>query len=218
MVCFAGLSTVCKRASSLAQKERRKHGKPALTDHLVNKYLSTRSEAGPRAKSWDHVDEWASVIVLEERMAEQEGRHRNMPFPDVTLSAINNRRKQQGCWRLRGRGLNFASCTEAAVWPWTNPPTCQRLGSWVQGPLYWFHRPPRSERGVTFLLSRAQVNFRRSLESACLSILPKHGLKNASVSESFFGGNASYLSSHFSFIHSLDSDVYFLPSLSQVLC
>ena len=136
-------------------------------------------------------------------MAEQEGRHRNTPFPDVTLSAINNRRKQQGCWRLRGRGLNFASCTEVAVWPWTNPSTCQRLGSWVQGPLCWFHRPPRSESGVTFLLSRARVSFRRSLESACLSILLKHGLKNPSVSEGVFGGNASYLSSRFSFIHSL---------------
>lgn len=37
-----------------------------------------------------------SVIVLEEHMAELEGRHRNTPFPDVTVSAINNRRKQQG--------------------------------------------------------------------------------------------------------------------------
>lgn len=36
---------VQKRADSLAQKERREHGKPALTDHVVNKYLSTRSGA-----------------------------------------------------------------------------------------------------------------------------------------------------------------------------
>lgn len=73
MVCFAGSSTVWKRADSLAQEERREHGKPALTDHLVNKYLSARSGAGPCAKSWDHVDEWASVVVLEEHMAEPGG-------------------------------------------------------------------------------------------------------------------------------------------------
>ena len=58
---------MCKRADSLAQEERREHGKPALTDHLVNKYLSAC------AKSWDHVDEWASVVVLEEHMAEPGG-------------------------------------------------------------------------------------------------------------------------------------------------
>lgn len=66
LVGFAVSTTVCERANSLAQEERREHGKPALSYHLMNKYLSTRSGARPRAKSRNHADEWALVFVLED--------------------------------------------------------------------------------------------------------------------------------------------------------
>lgn len=210
---------MCKRADSLAQKERREHGKPALTDHVVNKYLSTRSGARPCAKSWDHIDEWASVIVLEEHMAELEGRHRNTPFPDVTVSAINNRRKQQGCWRLRGRGLNFASPTEAAVWPWTNPLTCQHLGSWVQRLLCWFHQASQERASSWGHIPTVP----------CPSQFQKSGVREPEhlaqtwIEKPFRIGRLFWwkclLPVFTFFTHSLtDSDTYFRPSLSQALC
>lgn len=148
---------MCERASSLAQEERREHRKPALSYHLVNKYLSARSGARPCAMSWDQLDEWASVFVLEECRAEQAGRYRNTPFHDVTVSAINNRRNQQGHWRLTSRGLNFAFSTEVLMWPYTDCLTCWCLGLGSGAPFAGCTGSPTSEHppGVTFLLSSA---------------------------------------------------------------
>lgn len=63
MACFAAPATACMAARPLTQAEGVRPGKPALSCHLVRKCLLAR----PHAKYWDHVDEWASVFVLEEQ-------------------------------------------------------------------------------------------------------------------------------------------------------
>ena len=115
--------------------------------------------------------------------------------------------------------FEFCLPAEAAVWPWTNPLTCQRLGSWVQRLLCWFHQASQERASSWGHIPTVP----------CPSQFQKSGVREPEhlaqtwIEKPFRIGRLFWwkclLPVFTYFTHSLtDSDTYFLPSLSQALC